>query len=683
MNRVFALLLLLLPLCARSGDLYRIHPMSETELQDTYTSLLRDACLHADRFWKDLPTNNQAGFWGSGHSDERGIRPITAMTLATASLLKYSSALNDNERAEYKRKTLAAFRYVTATHVTGSQKCVDGKSWGNSWQSAMWTCDLAVGAWLIWDDLDAGLRKDFERVVTYEADRFLAIRPPAGTFNDTKAEENGWDLTCIALACNMFPHHPHAAAWKEKSIQYMINTLSTPQDQDDKTVVDGQPISERFTGPNLHPDFTLENHGFFHPSYVGCSCYFLTETAMYFTYAHQPIPAAATHHLMETWRMYQGILLPTGEAAYPQGMDWDLRGTPYISLFAALASYRRDPVAAHLEEVFLQYMRAWQQKENGDLAVTGSPFGFSRHAVSAGLASYAFLAHKIFGPSTKPLTASEVAPLVEGVRAYDWVEVISQRTGDKFASFSWTNRMMGLVVPIGPGHEGNPDFTVPLTDGFVGEFVPGPKDRSKPVLLDHSWKKSTDGFETTGTLLRNGNQLKQTLKMTSVGGKTVVYQDRVVALTNVTVTQEHGVPFGIENDEVTGGTRLLSYKDGQTVFDERAPRQPMPIPGSWANVDGRLGVIVVAGSGMSYHQARNYAPGISVRADVLYSSFSNLPKSYRAGDEVAHRIALFFVEVTPKETAALAQSIKIENPQPRQILRFKTPEGAEAEIPLL
>ncbi len=683
MNRVFALLLLLLPLCARSEDLYRIHPMSETELQDTYTSLLRDACRHADRFWKDLPTNNQAGFWGSGYSDERGIRPITAMTLATASLLKYSSALDDHERAEYKRKTLAAFRYVTATHVTGSQKCVDGKSWGNSWQPAMWTCDLAVGAWLIWDDLDAGLRQDFERVVTYEADRFLSIRPPAGSFNDTKAEENGWDLTCIALAGNMFPHHPHAAAWKEKAIQYMMNTLSTPQDQDDKTVVDGQPVSERFTGPNLHPDFTLENHGFFHPSYVGCSCYFLTETAMYFTYAHQPIPEAATHHLRETWRMFQGLLLPNGEAAYPQGMDWDLHGTPYISLFAALASYRQDPVAARLEEVYLQYMRAWQEKENGDLAVTGSPFGFSRHAISAGLAAYAFLAHKIFGPSTKPLTANEVAALVEGVRAYDWVEVISQRTGDKYASFSWTNRIMGLVVPIGPGHEGNPDFTAPLTDGFVGEFVPGPKARPKPVLLDHSWKKSTYGFETTGTLVMNGNQLKQILRMTSVGGKTVVYQDRVVALTNVTVTQEHGVPFGIENDEVTGGTRLLSYKDGQMVFDERAPRQPMPIPGSWANVDGRLGVIVVAGSGMSYHQARHYAPGISVRADILYSSFSNHPQSYRAGDEVAHRIALFFVEVTPKETAALAQSIRIENQQPRQVLRFKTPEGAEAEIPLL
>ena len=589
MNRVLALFLLVPP-CVRSEDLYRIHPMSETEIVDTYNSVLRDACRHADQEWTDWPTNSNSGFWGNGHSDERGIRHISAMTLPTAALLKYSSALTENERAEFKRKALAAFRFVAATHVTGSQKCTDGNAWGDAWQSAMWTCDLAFSAWLIWDDLDDGLRGDFERVVAHEADRFLAIRAPAGSFNDTKAEENGWDLTCIALASNMFPEHPHAAAWKKKAIEYMIHTLSAPQDQDDQTLVDGRPVSEWYTGANLHPDFTLENHGFFHPSYVGCSCYFLTE------------------------------------AAYPQGMDWDLHGTPYVSLFAALASYQKDPMAARLEEVYLQYMRAWQEKEKGDLALTGSPYGFGRHAVTAGLAAYAFLAHKIFGPPTKELTASEAALIGQGVSAHDWIEVITQRTGDKFASFSWTNRIMGLVVPIGPGHEGNPDFTAPVTDGFVGEFILGPKDRQKTVVVDHSWKRTTDSFETTGTLLMNEGQLKQTLQMTSLGDKTVVYQDRVMALTNVNVAQEHGVPFGIENDDVNGGTRLLSYKGGQVVFDQRTPRPPTPVPGSWANVNGRLGVITVGGSGMSYDQAKNYAPGISVREDILYSSFRISPR---------------------------------------------------------
>jgi hypothetical protein len=93
-------------------------------------------------------------------------------------------------------------------------------------------------------------------------------------------------------------------------------------------------------GANLQPDFTLENHNIFHPSYVGCSSYFLTQAALYYAYAGRPIPKAATHHLMDTWRMFQTILLPWGELSYPQGMDWELHGLPFITFLrrSALAT---------------------------------------------------------------------------------------------------------------------------------------------------------------------------------------------------------------------------------------------------------------------------------------------------------------------------------------------------------
>lgn len=152
-----------------------------------------------------------------------------------------------------------------------------------------------------------------------EADRFLKSKPPAGRSGDTKAEENGWNMICLAVAANMAPAHPHAATWNEKAIEYMMNTLSVPQDQQDKSLVDGRPISEWFAGANLNPDFTLENHNIFHPSYMACSSYFMTQAEMYYTFAGRPIPQAATHHLMDTWKMFQTIILPSGESAYPQG----------------------------------------------------------------------------------------------------------------------------------------------------------------------------------------------------------------------------------------------------------------------------------------------------------------------------------------------------------------------------
>src|SRR5690349_5446642 len=146
---------------------------------------------------------------------------------------------------------------------------------------------------------------------------------------------------------------------------------------------------------------------------------------MHFVYAHRPIPQAAMHHLLDVWQMFQGILLPSGEPAYPQGMDWELHGITVINLFASLATYQKDPVAARLEQQCLQYERAWQEMENGNLEVPGSRLGFTRHAICAEQAAYGFLAHKLFGAPTKELSAHKLASRVNGVRTYDFAGFIT------------------------------------------------------------------------------------------------------------------------------------------------------------------------------------------------------------------------------------------------------------------
>jgi hypothetical protein len=679
--RVF-LLSLLLSICARAESIYQIRQLSEKDLLQTYISVMRDACRHADKFWTNSPADPRARMWGSGRSDQmnEGVRAISGMVLTCGALLKYCDDLTEAERKEYFRKTIAAIHYAVSTHLTGTQKCTDGKPWGGSWQSAMWTATLAFGAWLIWEDLDADVRSDIERVVASEADRFLAGKPPGGSVNDTKAEENGWNMICISIAANMFPQHPHAAAWNKKAIEYMMNTLSAPQDRHDKSLVDGLPVSEWFAAENVHADFTLENHRFFHPAYVACSSYFLTETAMQYAYAQRPIPQAASHHLMDTWRMFQGMILPQGESAYPQGMDWELHGLPFINLFASLASWKKDAFAARMEKTSLQYIRAWQRMGDGDLAVPGSRLGFTRHACSIDQITYGFLAHKIFGVPAEEMTARKATSLMEGVRAYDSVEFITHRTGTKFVSFSWRNRIMGMLIPIGAGHEGNPEFTVPIANGFVGSFELTPRGDTKTTVVEHAWKKTSNGFETTGTLLLNGGRLKQTLKVISIGNNTVVYQDRVIALSDVDVTQERGLPLGIENDKITGGTRAVFHENGRMIFDWQQPQPPVAVSGSWANVEGRLGIVMVAGSGITYSQAAGYSPGIAVYADILYNSFSDQPKHFKAGEQVARRVAICFVETTPKKTATLARSYRIENKASGQVLRFKRPEGGNAEV---
>ncbi len=97
----------------------------------TYTQLLREACHHADRNWKASSFDPAAGYWGDGVSaGNEGIRTIASMVLACGTLLKYDDGLSDAERRDLLAKATAAIRYATATHLTGPQKCPDGKHWG-------------------------------------------------------------------------------------------------------------------------------------------------------------------------------------------------------------------------------------------------------------------------------------------------------------------------------------------------------------------------------------------------------------------------------------------------------------------------------------------------------------------------------------------------------------------------
>lgn len=674
--------------CAPVGDLYQIHSLSEQAVLQTYTRLLEDACRYADRDWRISSFDAAAGYWGDGVSTGNGgIRTTVSLVLACASILKYDDALSADYRQELLDKTTAAIRYIVATHVTGTQKCTDGKQWGitgkiGNWQSGMWTGTFAFGTWLIWDKLSPAIQQDVQRVIASENDIRSHRRPPNGLWLDTKAEENGWEVPSLVLGQLMFPSHPHAAAWREAALKYMMNTLCTEADLHDTSLVDGRPVNQWVGGANLQPDFTLENHNIFHPSYIGCSCYFLTQAAMYYTYGGQPVPEAASHHLMDTWRMFQTIILPWGETAYPQGMDWELHGLPFINLYAALGTHAKDAFAARMEQCSLQYMRAWQEMGHGDLAFPGSPFGITRHAINAEQAAYGFLAHKVFGSATAAMTAHEAVEKERGVRDYPYVGFIAHRTEKKLASFSWKNRVMGQIMPMG-GHEDNPDFTVPIRNGFIGSFELAPSGDIRIEVLDHSSEKTPDGFETRGTVMLNGGRLKQTLRMISVGSQTVVYEDRVTAVTDVTVQSEYGIPIGIENDELTGGMRVISSHAGQMICDWKKPRQPIDLPGSWANVDSRLGVVALAGAGMAYAQASKYTPGISVYSDIFYGSYSDRTRQFKAGEEVARRIAIFFVEVTPGETSALAQSCRIEGERGDRVLRFKQPGGEDSKVPLL
>ena len=680
MKLLVAILLLSLAVGA-SASVYTVKPsISNDELMGLYETMLARYCQFAESKWHTSAFDPDAGYWGNGLNDSNeGIRAVANTALAYAVAARKTDAVSARLKPVYVERAISGIRYITATHLTGKQVCVNNKQWGNGWQSGMWTGTMCMAAWVLWDDLDADTRASVTRVTEYEANRFLNKKPGGNEWGDTKAEENGWDLTCIAAAANMFPDHPNAGKWREKCIEYMMNTVSVAADKDDSTVVDGRPVNEWVSGVNYHPDFTLDNHGFFHPSYTMVSPAEVGEGALFFAYGGRPIPQASGHHLMDTWNLLQTIMLPHGYWAYTQGMDWAVNSDGHIHYLAFLSTYLKDPLALGMEKLVAQYVRGHQMLHGGRFAGPSSRIGFAREAITAERLCYGYLLHKLLGFADSESTIRDKTELL-GARSYQYAEMMSHRTNSKFASFSWKNRVMGLVMPIGPGHEANPYFTTPLTDGLVGSVVlKTPAGKSK---IEHqSWRKTSNGFKTSGTVLVHDGALKQELRFASIGEKTVVYSDIITTLKDVTVTREQGVPIGIENDEFTGNVRKLFCESGSQTIVGLGTENLIRIPGKWANVDGRLGIVAVSGSGLAYQDAKNYNRDGALQ-DTLFGSFSDTARDFKAGDHVARRIAVLFTDTSPGDTARLAKLIGIEKTSTGSILRLTLPEGGECRIAL-
>lgn len=173
--------------------------------------------------------------------------------------------------------------------------------------------------------------------------------------------------------------------------------------------------------------------------------------------------------------------------------------------------------------------------------------------------------------------------------------------------------------------------------------------------------------------------MKQEVRFISIGEKAAVYIDRVTAQSPVVVVKELGVPLGIENDEFTGNFRTLYYDSGEKKIQGPNTAGLIRIPGKWANVDGRLGVVVVLGSGLAYDDVASYNRD-GAREDFLYCSYSDAEREFKAGEEVVRRIVIFFAEVGSAETSRLSKTVKIEGDQSKRVLRFELPEGGECKV---
>ncbi|MDI1336660.1 MAG: glycoside hydrolase family 43 protein [Lacunisphaera sp.] len=293
-----------------------------------------------------------------GKNSEQSIRPPAEQAYALAVALRlglYDAAAIGVPAATAEGKALKLIRSVAYRHKANSPG-----GWGDHWQSAAWTGWAAHAAWLLWDRLPETDRTYVERMVAYEADRFIDYavpyyRDPSGKLifpGDTKSEENAWNCSVLNVAVNMMPGHPHHDAWLRKSVELMVSTYARPSDVTRPDVINGKPLATWLHGSNSNEDGSLVNHHLIHPDYMVAGLIEYNPAPL-FALARQPVPAAAFFNVDRTYAALTDLAftpgptpgdgaaanLPPGgtiyrpgsaELYYPQGNDW---GTSRIMNF--------------------------------------------------------------------------------------------------------------------------------------------------------------------------------------------------------------------------------------------------------------------------------------------------------------------------------------------------------------
>jgi hypothetical protein len=545
---------------------------SDTAKRETALAILERFVPHAEGYWKsksDLREPQTAYYdaVGSGVTQPRGAGDIA---FAYATLL--AARPDQATFAGVPRDTLIEHTIQSIRHeaLTNTLSGATYNRWGKgTWQASLETAGWAFAAHRLWDRLDDDTRALVRRVVTGEANILLTKAIASNEWGDTGAEDNAWNSTTLALAAVMFPDDANAVAWEERAIRLAMNASSTAADAADQDLVDGRPVSAWMASVNLHPDFTMENHGFFNPIYQQVAHVEIGEAAIAYAAAGHPLPQALSFRTDVVWDEILGRLATDeGDLALTAGQDWVSKDFQHLDYLAILATRFKRGDASVLESRALDLV-VRRQAAHADGAILGqSQVGYETMLVKR-MASV-WWNHQLFGPSPEPSDEEFAAARARtsGVVQYRYSDFVAARLGNAFASMSWSSaRPLALLVPSGAAHPEDPVFSYYAPANLLGS--------ASGTIGPHSCACGSDRFSCAGTI---GSRR---FSMTAFPDGTALLLD---------VGQGSAFTYSLESIPGMTGERPIWSSSGSGLG---------ALPGDWVNAADRLGLIVRGGAGIS------------------------------------------------------------------------------------
>jgi hypothetical protein len=557
----------------------------------------------AELQWKDYSAIPNSGYFGDGVSDgNAGIRGTMGIAFTYYILIHvFPKAPELKHRLN---RVEEALRYVTDTHLIGPSGMVttDGKKWGTDPNSSnpndqanFWAATMGFITAQLEQYLDPKVVADCKRIVEFEANFRSRVPPLSGYRHDTKSEENAWETNILALAPAWMPQNPSAKKWTEAAKLYMANTYTVPNDSTG-------PLKEWIKTQTLFPSYTLENHGFFHPSYEISGIMSLGDS---YLMAEMTNPKVARelrpfleHNILPVWQVTKDIVLETGDLAFPSGLDWSLHQFEDVSCLAWMATHFKMP-EAQWGQIRVAKQILHRQTVNGDGRFVGescrsgghkgSKDGFYVEAVQASVIAMAYLHNEMAGFPTAKGSAPK-----NHITHYPDVGIIIQRSKNALTTVSYGSKTMALVYPSNGTTPGQQFFTSPNTSSFIGTD-------GKTILK---------AFRTTATGFRAELELNGVKK--GRRSTVIIESNQEVAVfveipsDTLNHSQDEWFLTAIENHPLTGRSRTLLWKGNSTMIKERSGTIIPSISTGWINVDNWMGLIALPAGQFIYRAAPDY-----------------------------------------------------------------------------
>jgi hypothetical protein len=567
-----------------------------------YRSMLRYAGRILPTFtpWEGRPrcgyVNGGANWYGA---------ECTNAVLVFAAVLRYGAydaRVAGASREELIEKTIAIIRYISFTHDSGPADCVRvqsrnlhcaGTKWGErahgffrQSQCGRSVYSLGLGAWLLWDHLDAETRLLVQAVVEDFEERFCEDQPRNGTYFDTQCEENGWTSQGLSIGPFLFPDHPRAKVWEEGYKRWAANTAVLPSDRLNDPARSGNLArGRRFLVNTLHPDFTTENHAFVHPDYLNAALCLRGPIAILSMATGKPIAEEILFHTEDIYdRVLKPWVLRDGGSLYPQGQDWwysKLSEFMFSHTLVNVLYGRADAAAYELEN-----MRtcAALQDQSGSLF----PAGWGGYAVAprdyefvddfeifmAPMVACAFMLHA-HNPKAEvsPRAMEELFREQAGTYVYPHGGLAVHRLEKSISTVSWRNHITASTLPDDGYWVATPTYV-----NYVGviekERIPQTQvyGRFVPEALSHRIVDFGDGLGLAARIGRLEGKATQDIAFVSLPTGDTVYLERVSALKDCAAGMYQTGLIGVRNEnEPTLGKLARGYRD--LVFDNGQTRR--------------------------------------------------------------------------------------------------------------